>query len=379
MTADGRKLGFKKIKIARKLRLTALWLSLALIICSGLVLVWSRRLPAEKEETYIVYPYQQIAEVDYQVHLLPNSLIKESAAGPGKAYITDLTDYIDVGLNYSFQGEGDAEVKAEYASTAVLTAKSREELVVWEKENELLALKEFTAQGSQANFQETVSVPFAKYLKEIEDLRKETGYAPEVVDLLVRFQVKVTVSTGEKTAVEVLSPELTVPMGGSTYTITGNLSVNGGSGIAAERNIPDSRVLVARQASLIFNLAAVLSLIFFSFMTVNKVKVDNQQQLELRRILKKHSSRIIKAYGELASFKDKTLTVTDYNELLKAADELGRPIVLYQVKTGRGSSNKFFVFSPEIVYLYSLDVILKQEKTGKTWSRETKIQESGVE
>ncbi|HHX77711.1 MAG TPA: DUF5305 domain-containing protein [Firmicutes bacterium] len=370
MAVDEKKPGFKKIEMARKLRLAALSLSLALAVLSGLGMAWVRRQPEEKKETYIVYPYLQTAEIDYRVHLLPNPLIKESAVGPGKAYITDLTDYIDVGLHYSFQGDSDAGVKAEYSSTAVLTAKSREDLVVWEREEELLALKEFTAQGSQAYFRDTVAVPFAKYLKDIEDLRKETGYAPEVVDLSVRFHVKVTVTAGGNTAVEVLSPELTVPMGGSTYTVAGNLSVNGGNGIAAERIVSDSRVLVARQASLVINLAAALSLIFFAFATVSPKQVDNQQQLELRQILKKHGSRIIKASGEPASLKDKILTVAAFNELLKAADELGRPIVFQQVKTGRGSSNKFFVFSPEIVYLYSLDVVHQQRKTGKTWSRE---------
>jgi hypothetical protein len=57
-------------------------------------LYWSYTRPAETAVDYTAFPYSQESTLDYRVYLLPNELYEETYLGPGRAYISALTDYI---------------------------------------------------------------------------------------------------------------------------------------------------------------------------------------------------------------------------------------------------------------------------------------------
>ena len=94
---------------------------------------WSYTRPAETAGDYTVFPYSQESRVDYQVYLLPNKLYEETHLGPGRAYISGLTDYINTEFMFRFWAEKEADINGRYSVTANIEALTGQDYLVWEE------------------------------------------------------------------------------------------------------------------------------------------------------------------------------------------------------------------------------------------------------
>ena len=345
-----------KKKLAKGIRQVVAGLLAGLLLVSIAGLIWANTAPAERTEEYKAYSYHQETGIDYRVHLVSNDLFGESVQSPGRAYITALTDHITADFKYRFTGTDTAKISGQYGVTATITATTgRDGDLVWEKEYALVSAQRFNVNDTGYNVKETVIIPFKEYQELAEQIREETGFNPGELNLIVKWDVSLRAEKGDDVITERMSPTITVPMRGSTFTVSGDLTDTGEGSISKTRTVPN---LVTNQAQRVFPVAtpsvlAVL-ILFLVFTSPIEKKVSPQEQ-KVSRILKKHKDRIVVTSAGVPQVLDNNaIAVESIEDLIRLADEVSRPILYHQAKKGRGRWHAFLVLTPERIYLYDV-------------------------
>ena len=321
---------------------------------------WSYTMPADETEEVRVYAYSQSADIDYLVHMKPNELFPDRVVGSDRAYITALAESLSTTLSYRFTGEREADIKGEYQSGALLSAyvgRGEERQLVWSKEYTLIPGKSISSDNGEILIEETVEVPLAEYLDFVDRVKTETGFTPTDLRLDIDYDINFSVEPAEGLmAEESVNPNLTVFLGGNTFTAgVENLEETNG-GVYQERIVAVPWVSFARQALLVSSAVIALGLLGMLFLTTSKPEIIDSREIELAKIIKKHGERIVLAKSELSAFSDKGIDVTTFEELIKVADELGRPIVYHQPEAnGNGYPYFFQVTTPEQIFSYTIE------------------------
>jgi len=350
----------KKIQLKKKTRQLLTVLLLILLIGSAAGLFWSFTRPSESIEEYTAYSCSQEVEIGYRVHLHPNEFFPESVLGAGRAYISELTDYLSTDFVYRFAGERDAEVKGEYSVTASLTAVTgrEEKFMVWEQSYELLPLQRFAVRDKELTIREEIIVPYSEYVLFANRLTVETGYIPEDLSLNVTYHLAVDVETDSGTIREGFAPKMVVPLRGKSFVIGGNLSDKKTDGITATQRTP---IPLVEETKFGFSAAFVIFLamfITFLALTTTKEEKANFGEKKLSRILKEHGDRIVvfrKGMYPLAT--DKVLDVDSFDDLVKASDELGKPLLYNKPLNGDDRDHSFFVVTETCFYRHTIGSI----------------------
>jgi len=343
----------KKIEIKKSAWRAGTFLFAALLVAAAGSLLWSYTASAEEEVEDTTYYCFQEAEFNYRVYLLENDLFGYRVLEPGRAYITNLTDYIDVDFEYHFVGESEAEIGGEYSITANLVAMTgQDEHLVWENKYELLPVQKIEAYGTDFSIKENIAIPLAEYLKFAEHVREETGYNPGDLSLIVSGNVLVEAETTEGILQEELSPTMIIPLKGNVFTVGGELLDVREGGITETMTVNAVAVGAVRAFSpLVFTASAIALLLFQT--VIAPVKTIEKQR-ELSGIIKKHKDRIVVTTNGVSAVPRGAVTVCSFDELLKLADEMGRPILYPQPHVAEGSEHIFLIYTPEKVYAYGL-------------------------
>ncbi len=348
----------KKKQLPKKIWIAAAALLVVLLVGSGVGLAWSRAVPAEQVETYTAYAYTKQSEADYRVHLFPSDTFEE-VQEPGKAYLSKLTDYIAADFYFNFQGEQEgAQLSGVYSAAAYLTATTggEEKRVVWERVFKLLPAQAVRIENDRIVIEESVQIPFAEYRRFAEQIREQTGYSPGELNLLVEFEIllEIQAASVEEMVEKRFDPHLLIPMGGSTFVVGGDLVSKNADGITQERVVPVPGV---EQARVVFTLstfffAGALAALFFLTSPLDTVTPGRKKTL---RLLKKHGDRIATLAGQAPEGVEQAITVNSFDDLLKVADELQKPVFYYPPGAGSGHENLFLVWDEGIIYKYSID------------------------
>ncbi len=353
-----KELTIERVPYREKMKINYITRHIVRILFAGLLaasaagLIWSYDVPEEEVE-YMAYHCLQEAALDYRVQLVPNDYFAERVLEPGRAYITALTDQVIVDYEYRFIGESEAEINGRYGVTATLVAlTSKEEHLVWEKDYELLPAQRFSAVDSDIVITGIIDVPFAEYLAFTELLKTEIGYNPAELNLIVSFDTSVQAETKYGVVTGELSPTLLIPMRGNTFIVSGNLTEEIEGGITATKTVTGLQLENAGTVFYVLIFASVIALIFLSLFTAPvKAKTKSGEQ-KIFRILKKHRGRIVTTTNGLPSIPEGAVEVTSFEELLKLADEVERPILYPRPKSGNSGDHCFLIYTPEKVYAY---------------------------
>lgn len=346
----------KKRMLRKSIRQKIIAASLFFLIVALVGLYWTYSRPSETVESYTAFPYTLESTIDYQVHLRPNNLYEKPSIGPGRAYLSSLTDYIDTKFSYLFSAESAAELRGEYYVTATikaLTGRGEQNYLVWEKNFPLLPLETFEVDGTEVILQKNVVVPFAHYVALTENIVEETGFSPSSLNLEVDYHVALTADTPDGTVVEEAGPKLTIPLVGKIFTVEGSQEDEVTGGIEATRIVPTPYYQEAKTGLTALSIVLGLFLLVFFLMTVAKEE-DSIAEKKLSRLLKQYRDRIVES-AEKISFPShgNILTVSSFDGLLKVADELEKPIVYQNEQYGQDCEHSFFVFSDECTYRFN--------------------------
>jgi len=344
----------KKKVLRKKTRqyLTSTLIFFLVLALAGLY--WSFTRPPVKEETYQAFSYSQEANIDYTVNLHPNDLFDEPSLGPGRAYISALTDTIGTKFTYQFSAQEEAEIKGELSVIASLEATTGpENHAVWEKSLILHPPESFQANGKDFVLQKDILLPFSLYYAYAEEITEKIGFNPDVLNLNVSYNVALTANTPDGAVEEAASPQMIIPLKGKVFAVSGNLQDTKSGEITAVRKI-DAPYF--EEAKIGFGLSAILLVLFLLLivqMTVAKEEKNKAVRQKLSRILKKYQDRVVKCSAEIPILNQhNVLMVSSFEDMVKAADELERPILYFQTK--EESEHSFFVISEQYVYRYNL-------------------------
>lgn len=336
-------------------RKMAIYAVLALLVFSAAGLLWSYTASANQEEEYTTFYYFQEASFDYRIYAMPNRIFEDRVLGPGNAYITSLTDSIAADFEFDYFGESEAELSGSYGVTATLNAyTAQQEHLVWSKEYTLLPTKTFSSSDTDFYFRERIQVPFAEYMVFIEEVREETGFNAAELNLVVTGTVDLEAETADGVVTDSLSPTMIIPMKGSTFTVGGGLVEEREGGITQTRVVPAASVHTGRAVFPAMVAVAAIGLVLIRFLTVPGKAKAKKQKHEVNTILKKHKERIVITANGVASIPDGAITVHDFDELIKLADEVAKPILYPKPGSLEGHDHFFLIYTPEQTYAYGV-------------------------
>lgn len=349
----------KKWTLKKNTRQRVIAVLLFFLVLALAGLYWSYTRPAETTVDYTAFPYSQESTLDYRVYLLPNELYEETYLEPGRAYISALTDYISTEFAYRFSAGSKADIDGEYSVTANIVALTgQEDYLVWEKNFPLLAPEAFHVHGKDVFLREEVILPFSEYVALANSIVETTGFSPQKLNLRVNYNVGLAADTPEGAIEETAASELIIPLSGNVFTVGGSLEDSETGGIPASRVEPVPYFEEARSGFALLSILLVLFLLIFIQVTVGKEERNKFVKKRLSHILKQYRDRIVKCTEKIsASGHDNILLVASFEDLLKIADELGKPIFYQNGQNGQNEENyehSFFVFSEQYAYRYNL-------------------------
>jgi hypothetical protein len=210
--------------------------------------------------------------------------------------------------------------------------------------------------GKDVFLREEVILPFSEYVALANSIRETTGFTPQKLNLRVNYNVELVADTPEGVIEETATPELIVPLSGNVFTVGGSLEDSRTGGIPATRQEPVPYFEEARTGFALLSSLLVLFLLIFIQVTVGREERNNFIKKKLSRILKQHQDRIVKCAEAIPSpGHGNILEVASFDDLLKIADELGKPIFYQNGQSGVNNYEFLFsVFSEQYTYRYHL-------------------------
>ncbi|KUG05374.1 hypothetical protein ASZ90_017206 [hydrocarbon metagenome] len=327
---------------------------------------WFFQRPAETQTQVPVLSWQQTAAVDYKVKLDSSTLFPgQEDAGPGRAYLTALTDYVDTELHYQFKADDKAEISGEYEVVADLTgymlvekegqkqsaSLERERVLVWSKSYQLVEPTVFSGSGKDYELNLPVDIPIIDYMAFVSQVLDATRYSPEVVEVKVRYYIKSEAVTAQGTISQELEPILLLPAQGRAFRITGKLTDQKQDAFTEAQLLPVPGLKGKKTASVLGVLLTALLLGATWFLT--RVKEENVFEEKVMKIFKDFGDRIILASGPGLTVKDeKILELQSFTDLIKVADEVGQ-MILYEADNDR--CYRFYLLAESGVYRYVLE------------------------
>ena len=183
------------------------------------------------------------------------------------------------------------------------------------------------------------------------------------VRMNVVWNVELQAETDGGNINEEMAPFAVIPIGTKYFEISGQLNLEETGSLDELRQVElpaDGDLIGAYGLGIgILSLALILMLIF--------TKAGNADPIEkeLKKIFKKHRERLAALNGEVSVEEGKGSIVKSIDDLVKIADELGKPI-MYRYSADFRKMTKFYVFDDNKTYIFNLEeAISEEEKTNK--------------
>lgn len=305
--------------------------------------------PTIIEKSIPIYRYRQKGELAYLVKLKPNNIFEEPILGPGKTYFTKLIDQINISFNYRFNGDKAASLKGAY--NIIATVESPE---MWRKDFFLVPQTRLTTEGKTLTFNKDFSVNLAPFQEFLKIINEESGVSAREPKLIIKANVYLKADLKEGTASESLAPTMIIPLTSGEFKIEGENSIQKSGSLSKTFVVTDPTVKKERTFALIPAPVLGLLLILFFFFTENKlVEVDERKKV-IDLIWKKYGERLVKVREEVLPVEKLNIVpLNSLEDLVKVADELGKPII-YQEKANPGDFPVLYVFESSIAFKYQL-------------------------
>ncbi len=262
---------------------------------------------------------------DFDVNLKPPPPTEAPAAvvlKPGGSLLAKIVDRMDVTYRYRFISPQPASgVSSNLTITAAIEAPG-----VWSKSFLLRSSKE----GAQFN----VSFPLdiSAYSELLAAIQSETGASADSYNLTVTATVHVAARTSAGPIDETFTQAMKGTLKGSTLEWDKELTRTQPGSIKQTKVVANNYLgMPVAQAKVLFAvLEGVFCLLFASslFLYVRTKPAEPPRiEKEIARLQKKYGQRMAAAIDQTPANTDKTISMRSMEDLIKVADELGKPII----------------------------------------------------
>jgi len=309
---------------------------------------------------------------DYTIYLEENSLYETSTLKPpattpyappeqktlgvGPVIPSELVDRMETSYYYEFQASRPVtDLAEEVTITATLGSPD-----LWSKSFVLVPSTRETG-----SFRVDFPVDIV-YLNELlENIRTETGTAGEAYNLVIEAFVHVTARTDYGPIDEVFTQTLSTELGGGTLRWNEELELKQEGAITTTHITPNSNRYLGLSVDGVKTTSLILGLIFLAIFVVSLVFYQKTKPAELPlfekeaiSIGKKYADRIAQASSQTPLASDKIIPLGSIEDLVKVADELGKPI-MHQPPTNSERQHTYYVIDGATQYQY---IITKRSK-----------------
>jgi hypothetical protein len=348
------KVKIKRLKIDKILRIILI-VAVVLIFCVLSFLLYKEaNVPKIEEKVVKLYSYMHKSSTDYKVYLKPNSLYSSTSLGEGQYYITNYVDEIQSTFNYEFKGERPAYIEGYYDISAVVegyTMADKKKVSIWKKKFTLVPKTEFAVNDDIFSLTEDVNIKLSEYHDFAEAIVEESKVQTPL-QLNVYMDVNLRADT-DKGLVEVkMTPEITIPLADKYFMIAESDEKEMPGSIEGTQKVqlpPDKqkvRIYICALSALVI---IILGLALFTE-AIRKDLFD----IKLNKIFKQHGARLVALSSDLPMASlDNCSIVRNIEDLVRVADELGRPI-MYEHSEDYRDMVRFYVLDDKRTYIYVL-------------------------
>ena len=332
-----------KMKLNKSLIITGIGILIILISILSFLLYKEVYSPRFKEEKVVLYGYQQKTNIDYKAVLKPNVLYEQESIGPGEVYISELIDHIQANFSYEFIGERAAELEGNYEIIAELQGAVKEgetTKTIWKKAFVLLPKQTFQVKDKTLSLKGNTILRLEEYNNFVKTVN-ESSKVNAPVSFTVSMNVNIKANTDKGVVEEKLSPKMVIPLNTNYFSIDSQLTEEKPGQIEETKQVPipvnQTKVIVY---GVMIGLLVILG-IFIIFFTEIKAPVDPRQK-KLKQIFKKHGNRLVALNDEPAITYETYSKVKSIDDLVRIADELGKPI-MYQYRPNPKDITQFYI------------------------------------
>ena len=324
-------------------------------------------------------------EFDYSIELKKNSLFdsrtlepppvtpftppssSSTTLKPGQVIFINLIDKMDVTFYYQFKSDRPVNnITEDVELTALLQATGAENTELWSKKFPLLHTK------NSGDFNVSFPLDVVGYLGLFETIRKETGASGESNNIIITAEVHTIAETPSGVIDETFTQAIKGDIQGSLLVWDKELTKTQPGSITTSQIIPNKylglSVNVAR--NLFTALVGIFCLsLLFSVGWYLKFKPAGLPQIEKEafQVRKKYGERMVEAASQTPMPGEKTISLGSMEDLIKVADELGKPIIHQPPRTSE-RRHAYYVFDGTTRYQYVLSPRGKERRSnaGKT-------------
>lgn len=343
----------RKRQIRKDIRLAIIVLCVALIGVLATIAYTEYKNPGVEEKKVPVYSYESKNKINYEVFLKPNSLYDKERLVEDQVYLANLVDYIDTVFTYEFIGEREAEIKGNFEIFAVVegfVGEGEKLTSLWQKQFPLVAKTNFEAKDEKFSITKKVPLKLSDYSAFAEKIKEELKVNTQA-KVTITMKVELTAKTDHGIIEKKASPSLEAPLGASYYKI--NKVQSEGKPEAIEEvesvQLPVDKNLLIGYGSGIGILWIALFVFFFG---TKKAEIDPYAK-ELKKVFKKHGTRLVALDSEVAATSEQQSRVRSIEDLVRISDELGKPII-YKYSDNSQENSRFWVIDDQRYYVFDV-------------------------
>jgi hypothetical protein len=273
--------------------------------------------------------------------------------GPGEPVFTRLLQKLEADFRYRLLS--DTTVTDQHQTVSIVAVVQAG--TVWSKALEIVPPVEIK-NGDSVPF----VIDYDYFTGVTNDIRNELGVSADTYTLVIRANVRVTGNTPYGRIDEVFTPSISTPLTGGTLKWAEELNQSRRGSFTTESLVPNNRSLLGMSVNAFSYLCLVLLIIFlvvFGFLSYlyyrNRAPFVPAVEKQARSIKKKYSERITESRGENLPGFEKVVPLGSMEDLVKVADELGKPVVHISADTEEsGPAHIYQIYDSGIIYRYEL-------------------------
>lgn len=345
----------EKNRMRKSTKIIVTLISFALLIYSLVALMGNLLISSDVNNKKEIYSYTNKFKYDYKVNLIPNEYTDTTILGMNEnAYVTDLIDFIDLNINYSYVPDKTSNIDYTYSITSKLVGvytSNGEEQNIWNKEYTLVEEKSFNkASQNKIDIKENIKLDLKEQNKLVKDFEQKMS-----MKLNAKYLVTLTVTTGTNIESEKISNKYTstisIDLGSKTTCIKGDNNKE-------EKQFATKDITTKKEANKLQIFTGIITLIIsiLLFRKLSKTEtaklIRNEYRLELNKILRICQDKIVQVSKKMEISEANLIEVKDFGEIIKLSEELYKPILYWSSKEEEESW--FCVVTNSVSYRYIL-------------------------
>ena len=345
-----KKMKFKKIKLQKNVRIGSTALLCIILLFSIITAVGAYQESTTTSETVVTYSHTQNGVFDFTVNLKSNSVYNKTSIKPGQETIfKSIVDDINGSFIYNYRGDEAAEITGEY----YLTAQVKTDL--WEKNYVIIPKSNFSSNKKTVSFNFVFPVNLTFYETIIAEIDKEIGIKASNPTLTIKCNIVVSSQTSKGYIYDSFSPYINVSLGGNIIEFGGDLSQYNTGILTGKEEVFLQSVIDNRNTWSASSMLFIAIIVGFALITENVTKKYDKTEKLVNKIKKKYGEWIVDVDRKPIIIGTTAITIKSMEDLIKASEELGKPIIHFTPLSSSREKHIFYIFDDSVQYEYVLD------------------------